>query len=522
MNERFDHISAGVLVLDESGLIADANAPAARLLDHERSAMIGKHLEEVLPDAVQPQVRSSDEWVDGEVAFEDYFPTLDRWLEIRTVPTDNGPTVYVEDVTEHERRRRDLEARQEEVRTLAQVNQTMSDVLGELVHASSRDDIERTVCDHLGDSDLFRFAWIGERVVGDEGILVRTSTGAPDDVLDRIRDGFGGDPPSPEQRALESGDVHLVTKLADEPAVPEPIRRAAFARGLYSCLAVPLSYGTTVYGVLGIYTDRQDTLTDRERGSFEALGRMAGFAINATRHRNLVLSDTTIEVAYVITDPSLPLVSAASAVESSLVLEGVVPVGEGELLAYVSVPDASASDLVEALESNTVARSVGDGAGDLVEIRLVGATPLPLLAEQGATIRSATFDDGQCEVVVEVSPQADIRAIEDRLEGAFESVELLRKRERERSFETPGEFRRALRDRLTDRQQTALRTAYLADYFESPRGSTSEEIATSLDITGPTLLHHLRAAERKLLDAFFEDVDPASHRLGSTGETLDR
>jgi predicted DNA binding protein len=49
-----------------------------------------------------------------------------------------------------------------------------------------------------------------------------------------------------------------------------------------------------------------------------------------------------------------------------------------------------------------------------------------------------------------------------------------------------------------------LRTAYLADYFEAPRGSTAEQVAASLDITGSTLLHHLRAGERKLLDVYLD------------------
>jgi predicted DNA binding protein len=75
---------------------------------------------------------------------------------------------------------------------------------------------------------------------------------------------------------------------------------------------------------------------------------------------------------------------------------------------------------------------------------------------------------------------------------------------------TAREFRDELDDRLTERQKTVLRTAYLADYFESPRGSTAEEVAASLDITGSTLLHHLRAGQRKLLDAYLEDRAQAS------------
>jgi hypothetical protein len=69
-----------------------------------------------------------------------------------------------------------------------------------------------------------------------------------------------------------------------------------------------------------------------------------------------------------------------------------------------------------------------------------------------------------------------------------------------------------LDDRLTQRQRTVLQTAYFADYFESPRGSTAEEVATSLDITGSTLLHHLRAGQRKLLDAYLDGRRKASER----------
>jgi predicted DNA binding protein len=86
---------------------------------------------------------------------------------------------------------------------------------------------------------------------------------------------------------------------------------------------------------------------------------------------------------------------------------------------------------------------------------------------------------------------------------------VLAKRQRERERTTATAFRDELRDRLTDRQETVLRTAFLADYFESPRGSTAEEVADALDITGPTLLYHLRASQRKLLEEFFDPSDAA-------------
>jgi len=44
-----------------------------------------------------------------------------------------------------------------------------------------------------------------------------------------------------------------------------------------------------------------------------------------------------------------------------------------------------------------------------------------------------------------------------------------------------------------------LEAAFRAGYYDWPRGSTAEELADSLELTGPTLHGHLRKAERTVL-----------------------
>ena len=107
-------------------------------------------------------------------------------------------------------------------------------------------------------------------------------------------------------------------------------------------------------------------------------------------------------------------------------------------------------------------------------------------------------------MVIELSPGEDIRRISETIKLEFDA-DLAAKQQRERSVTTERDVRDALGDRLTDKQNAALRTAFFADYFESPRGSTAEEVAESLDITAPTLLYHLRAGQRKLLESFFQE-----------------
>lgn len=59
-------------------------------------------------------------------------------------------------------------------------------------------------------------------------------------------------------------------------------------------------------------------------------------------------------------------------------------------------------------------------------------------------------------------------------------------------------------DTLTDRQREVLTTAYERDYFDVPRGVTTEELAIEFGLDKSTVLEHLRRAEHNLLERTFE------------------
>lgn len=62
---------------------------------------------------------------------------------------------------------------------------------------------------------------------------------------------------------------------------------------------------------------------------------------------------------------------------------------------------------------------------------------------------------------------------------------------------------------LTDRQREVVTHAYENGYFDWPRDTDSETLATDLDITHGTFLEHLRKAERKLIRRSIEDEELA-------------
>jgi predicted DNA binding protein len=414
-------------------------------------------------------------------------------------------SLRVSDTTEQHRAEQQMTQRQDDIARLTVINDLISDVLAELVDASTREEIAETICTRLGETDLYDFAWLGERELGTEELAVRAASGTTGRTLDRIGEAVDADEPIPEARAIETGTPEIVQPVGADDLVPETVRRAAFADGLQSLLAVPLTYGSTVYGVVGLYTSKREAFSARERESFGTVGEMAGFAINATRHRSVLLANTVVELRLRVSDPADPLVATAGEHDATLAVDGLVPQGE-TLLCYLTVeettPAAVADSLAAAPETGSTRPVAGDDGGS-IEMAIDGDIPLSRLVDRGATVRAGTFDSSGGDLTVDIAPEEDLRRLADAVTRGFDA-EVVAKRERQEDVLTPQAFRDRLADRLTDRQEGALKTAFLADYFESPRESTAAEVAEALDITGPTLLHHLRAGQRKLLDEFFD------------------
>ena len=510
MEERFERAPVGILDVSPSGTVRAVNDAARDLLDVSAPAATDEPIQAVFPDSVEASVpRAFDTPPSTEQSIEEYYPTLDRWLDVSLVPTDDAVTVYLRDVTDQHQMDQRLTRLDEDLGRLTIINRLISDVLAELVEASTREEIAATICDRLGETDIYEFAWVGERDLGTDAVTVRASAGTTGRTLAEIEASLDRGAAVPERRTIESGQPEIVQPLGDSEAVPESIRRAAFADGLQSLLAVPLTYGSSVYGVVGIYTTDQRAFSQRERASFETLGEMAGFAINATRNRNLLLSDSVVELTLRVGQGEDPLAALASDHGGSLSVNGFVP-DEQALRCYLAVRDADPEAVVASCSDRGglgPARLIdGSDAGGTVELTLDETTLLGRLTSLGVTIESATFEPDGGVIVVELPPGEDIRRIADSVTRSHDAT-IVAKRDRERDVTTAREVREAVSERLTDRQENALRTAFFANYFESPRGSTAEEVADSLDITGSTLLHHLRAGQRKLLEEFLTASD---------------
>jgi len=528
MGSVFDNAAEGVVVVDADWRVTTANAAAADLFGCESAALEGADIRDTFPRSAAATFHEhfgGDDSEPTEIVFEEYFPELESWLDVRTVVTGDQLAVYLRDVTDRKELVRELEDRERELAQLDRNNAITQRIIRDLVGATSREEIERMVCEQLAAADHYAFAWIGEPEMTGDRVVSRTAAGEYDGVLEPVVDSCAGaDPTGPEYAAVQTGETQVVEQLVEDESVSEPVRQEAFARGLQSTIAVPLQYGDTTYGVLGVYATRPSAFSDHDRESLQTLGVATGFAINAARQRNLLLSDTVHELVFRLTDSDALFAAISARIGCEVAVEGIVPLDEGSLLCYVQIEGADPIDLLEfaggrtGVDTARIVHEASDEPGGLVEVTVSGNSPILVLVERGATIRTAEFDRGTGRIAAEIGIGEDVREIVEAVGEAFSGSELLSKRERERSVETAQEFRSSLRERLTDRQRNALRTAFYGGYFESPRDSTAEELAETLGVTSPTLHYHLRAGQWKLLDAFFDEETDAERRL----ESLDR
>jgi len=500
--------------LDGHGCFAhDANAAFLDVFGYDREEVLGARLEELIVPPERTAGRKevierlrNGERVDTEVTRVTSDGPRDfhlRSVPIRSEPScDRGYALYT-DVTDRKRRERELERRRDELETFTRISALIREITRTLVDARDREEIERIVCERLANAPFYGNAWVVEEDVAGDGLIARV------EVDDEGRRREITEPTEPTERcrieeALETGEVRT---FGDHDG-PSSGEHPETESGRVSALAVPIVHRSTVYGVLNVDAGDPAAFSERKRDAFAVLGEVVGFAINAIRNEKLVHADAAVEFEIGIADPDLFLSAVSDRLGRTLTMEGAVSTGDGGSLCYVSVDGADpdrVGDAATDLPGVDAIRRVADHEeGVLFEFRTSDSL-LNSLGECGATIVDASAESGVVDLRARGPIDVDLRSLMATFDRRFERTELVAKREVDRPVRTTHEVREELRSRLTGRQLTVLRTAFLAGYYDWPRNSTAEEVADALGVTSPTLHQHLRTAHRKLLSAFLDD-----------------
>ncbi|WP_226006116.1 bacterio-opsin activator domain-containing protein [Natrinema salinisoli] len=510
--------------LDADGYVERWNRSAAALFGYRASEIVGTHVSTFYTDeavdagvpdrTLSRALEESGVETDGWRVHEDgsQFHATEVVSPLRDDQgTHHGFAVFVRDGTAAHEELEAVRDRRDELDGLYAVARRHRAVTRALLESTDHEEVETATCAALTDGRAYEFAWIDRATISDRRREWRAASGIDPGSVDRVvPDAWRDDgstvsldrsPPGDDGGSGSDGQVSVaddVTATLDgDTSFDGTVAR------------VSLAYGDTVYGTLSVATERDGAFEDDERTWLATIGRQVGYAIAAIRRRNLLLSDRVVELEIACRDDGSFFVDASRRLDCRFELDSLVPIGESTQLSYVRLEGASPADVFELADDAPWIEDCRlvetDEDGWRVEFVVQGSSPVLTLTEYGVTVHEAVFEGGSATITGDCAADADLRTIVDGLRSAFPDSELLGKREAERAVQTAREFREGLEDRLTDRQEAALRAAYFGGYYDWPRESTAEEVADAMGVSSPTLHNHLRKGQHELLRTFFDE-----------------
>ncbi|SFR32355.1 bacterio-opsin activator domain-containing protein [Halogeometricum limi] len=505
-------VSDGVYAVDDDSRFTLVNDAFAEMTGYSRDALLGTS-SSLLGWADEPEdgaesVEAARTGVrEGELrtADGDAIPVESNVSSFPLEDGRRGSAGVVRDITDRRARERQLERQRNQLVTLDALNELVHRISAAVLESSTREAIERLVCEHLAASESYEFAWFGDRDPTDETVRLRAEAGAEDDF-----EGFGGTaddgPAGPTARALRDGEVHVVQNLTDAPS-DERWRNRASERGLRSVAAIPVGYDETLYGVLTVYSERPDAFGDDERAVVGRLGQVVGHAINAIERKQALMSEDVVEIRFIV-ENAFDVVDARTATDSEISFDRAVPVSDSVYLMY-GTADGDAIDTLRALvdevpqfESLNVFDD--DAASTRFEVRLTEPPLISTIAADGGRVESATIRGSDYHLVVHAPPSVDVNRMVEAVRDDYSNAVVRAKRHTTRTTQSVSSLESTVFEDLTEKQRAALEAAYYAGFFDWPRESSGEDVAESLGVSAPTFHQHVRIAERKLFAEMFE------------------
>jgi PAS domain S-box-containing protein len=405
------------------------------------------------------------------------------------------------------RQQRDTLADQNEaLERVQRINSTIRGITTDLIEASNREGIVQSVCDRLAGAEAYSFVWFGTHDPVDDEVRPEAWAGLEEGILEAVTtvDGPGGE--TPTEATFRTGEPEVWNNLAGDPPF-EGWRQAALESGFLATIAVPVRYGETTYGVLNLYAEQRDVFDDVEAAVLQELGGTVGYALNALARRQALVSESAIELEFLVLVGTPPLFRLAAEHDAEVEFTNIVQGTDGLPRAFVTIRDVPSETVLaigdEGVDVHSVTLVTERDDEALYEVQFRDSAFVSALIDHAAMPLelSATGEEGTA--VIRIPQTSDVRTFVSLLDRYFEEVELVRRREVDEPVKTQEAFEAEFRTRLTDRQEEILQTAFAAGFFDSPRKVSAQDLAEALDVTQPTVSRHIRAGERKLFELLF-------------------
>jgi len=437
----------------------------------------------------------------------------ERWVRVsgEAISENGHATVrgYLQDITAQKQHERLLETQRADLEVLNSLNAVVRQLTDAVIDQSTRDEIESTTCEQLGGAEPYRFAWVATVDPVTLDLVPRAEHGCEGYLTDAEITSNPTEPggQGPAGRAVRTQEMQLSRDVYADPDF-EPWLDLADRYGYRSMAVIPIVFEETLYGVLGIYSERVGAFGAAEREVLAGIGETVGHAISAVERKQALLSDEVVELSFRLPNADSQI-GIPTSFEASFDFDSTLSLGDGEFLVYCTatgIDGASIGTLADTggltyIEDITVLGEGNDGYE--LEVEMVDPPVLSTVVSVGGSVANVTITGDSATMTVHLAAEGDVSGAIDRITGAGHDMEMLRRRQMTRPARSLDQLLQRLPDSLTERQRAALDAAYFRGYFAWPRESSGPEVADRLGVSSSTFHQHLRKAEGKLLDAVF-------------------
>jgi diguanylate cyclase (GGDEF)-like protein len=281
-----ESITDAFVGLDPDWRVTRLNAEAERLLGRPRDEIAAAPAWGAFPDTVVARLwRENRRAGDGPIAFEEYSPTLEAWLEVRAFRLpDGGLGVFLRDVSDLRRVERELRASEAAYRALA------------TEHAALRRVATAVAAEATPERTFALVATEAAELVGAScGYVARCEEHVAMVV------GVSGDRDHVGEEIALTGEgvvsrVHATGSAARVPsyqALPadDPEARAARAHGVRSGVGAPVRVFGRQWGVVGVATSDPLPLPETAEHRLTELAELVGLSIANAEARALLAQE---------------------------------------------------------------------------------------------------------------------------------------------------------------------------------------------------------------------------------------
>ncbi len=366
---------------------------------------------------------------------------------------------------------------------------------------------ERTLCQEfctiLVENHGYSCAWIGTKT-SERGLITQVAAG-PEPIVDDLVQTPTTAEKTPALEAAASNES-VVWDLTDQSTAWAANARA---HDLERAAGIPIQHEGIRFGVLGVYATGRPPLDETNLESLNAFAETLGYALHTADFTHSMGPDETVTVDIELTDTTAPLCALGHRLPDGtrLVVLSTVVRNDDTTLYFLRLEGANEQAVADAVALSDEVEFANDGStatGSTVQCGLIATEPTPesTLTATGGSVQQTVVEDTTAAITAELPDHGTVSTAADALESIYENVIVTAIRQ-DTQPEPLGTVETLL-EPMTTKQADALRHAYAAGFFEHPRETTMTELAAQFGVTRQTVTHHLRAAERKLLDQILE------------------